>query len=372
VNVSLNGVNVGSAPIVAGTATYIATPTLIGNTQYTFSYGGDANYSGASASANIRLYKNIVENYYMVAPQQGPFVQIFDRVTNQQKTVFQPFGPNYSGGFTVGRGDVNNDGFSDMLFAPRSGGPIQIFDGNDFRPLGAVYPFGAGFSMPLSFAVGDLNSDGFGDIIAAPSGFGMPPHVVAISGHNLSTTLFSQYVYSSSFRGGVSVAAGDVNGDGPQDIIAAPLAGAPPHIVSFNGRTGALLQSYYAYSPSYMGGVSITAADLDNDGFTEVITGASATAPHVVILDARTQSVKASFYAYAANFGGGVRVTTVRDLNGDGINDIIVGPGPVAGPNVIRFDGKKALQNQAVVLDSFFAYGQGTPYLNYLGGTFVG
>lgn len=372
VNVSLNGVNVGSAPIVAGTATYIATPTLIGNTQYTFSYGGDANYSGASASANIRLYKNIVENYYMVAPQQGPFVQIFDRVTNQQKTVFQPFGPYYSGGFTVGRGDVNNDGFSDMLFAPRSGGPIQIFDGNDFRPLGAVYPFGAGFSMPLSFAVGDLNSDGFGDIIAAPGGFGMPPHVVAISGHNLSTTLFSQYVYSSSFRGGVSVAAGDVNGDGPQDIIAAPLAGAPPHIVSFNGRTGALLQSYYAYSPSYMGGVSITAADLDNDGFTEVITGASATAPHVVILDARTQSVKASFYAYAANFGGGVRVTTVRDLNGDGINDIIVGPGPGAGPNVIRFDGKKALQNQAVVLDSFFAYGQGTPYLNYLGGTFVG
>ncbi len=372
VDVSLNGLKFGTAPIVAGTATYTATPVLMGNTQYTFSYGGDANYTGSSASANITIYKNIIEKYYMVAPQQGPFVQIFDRVTNQQKTVFQPFGPYYTGGFTVAGGDVNNDGVSDMLFAPRVGGPIQIFDGNDFRPLGAVSPFGTGSKMPLSIAVGDLNADGFGDIIAAPGGVGMPPHVVAISGFNLSTTLFSQYVYSSTFRGGVSVAAGDVNGDGAQDIIAAPLAGAPPHIVSFSGKTGGLLQSYYAYSPSYTGGASITAADLDGDGYTEIITGASATAPHVVILDARTQTVKASFYAYAANFGGGVRVTTVKDLNGDGINDIIVGPGPGAGPNVIRFDGKRALQNQAVVLDSFFAYGQGTPYLNYLGGTFVG
>jgi hypothetical protein len=91
----------------------------------------------------------------------------------------------------------------------------------------------------------------------------------------------------------------------------------------------------------------------------------------VVIVDARTQSVKASFYAYAPTFGGGVRVATVQDLNADGIDDIIVSPGPGAGPNIVRFDGKKALQNQAVVIDSFFAYGPG-PALNYYGGTFVG
>jgi hypothetical protein len=258
-----------------------------------------------------------------------------------------------------------------MLYAPRSGGQIQIFDGSNFNPLGTVYPFGPGFPDSLSIAVGDINGDSFGDIIAAPSGIGMAPHVVAISGRDMTSTLFSKYAYSTSFLGGVSVAAGEVDGDGAMDIITAPLAGAPPHIVTFNGLTGNVMQSYYAYSPLYQGGTSITAADLDKDGFTEIITGASAAAPHVVVVDSRTMSVKASFYAYAPNFGGGVRVTTAQDLNGDGVDDIIVGPGPGAGPNIVRFDGKLALQNQAVVIDSFFAYGP-MPGLNYYGGTFVG
>ena len=91
----------------------------------------------------------------------------------------------------------------------------------------------------------------------------------------------------------------------------------------------------------------------------------------MVVVDSRTMSVKASFYAYAPNFGGGVRVATIQDINADGIDDIITSPGQGAGPNVVRFDGKKALQNQAVVIDSFFAYGPG-PGLNYYGGTFVG
>ena len=67
-----------------------------------------------------------------------------------------------------------------------------------------------------------------------------------------------------------------------------------------------------------------------------------------------------------------MRVGTVQDLNGDGIDDIITSPGPGAGPNIVRFDGKAALQNRSVVVDSFFAYGPGTPSLDYTGGTFAG
>ncbi len=371
INFYRDGAMIGSSTLKGNTAIFVVSPEEAGTINYEAKYAGNINYASSSGRTSVIAYQNVQEDFYLVAPQAGPIVQVFDRVTNQQRTVFQPFGPNYSGGFTVAKGDVNNDGVADMLYAPRSGGQIQIFDGSNFNPLGTVYPFGPGFPDSLSIAVGDINGDSFGDIIAAPSGIGMPPHVVAISGRDMTSTLFSKYAYSTSFMGGVSVAAGEVDGDGAMDIITAPLAGAPPHIVTFNGLTGNVMQSYYAYSPLYQGGTSITAADLDKDGFTEIITGASAAAPHVVVVDSRTMSVKASFYAYAPNFGGGVRVTTAQDLNGDGVDDIIVGPGPGAGPNIVRFDGKLALQNQAIVIDSFFAYGP-MPELNYYGGTFVG
>lgn len=366
-----DGVKIGTSSLKGNTATLVVTPDQVGTYQYEAKYAGNNNYGSSSGSTSVAAFQQVQENFYLVAPQAGPFVQMFNRVTNEQMTVFQPFGPNYTGGFTVAKGDVNNDGVADLLYSARIGGQVQIYDGSNFNPLGVVYPFGPGLQSPLSIAVGDINGDGYGDVIGAPSGVGLPPHVVAISGRDMTTTLFSQYAYSPGFLGGVSVAAGEVNGDGAMDIITAPLAGAPPHIVTFDGKSGAVLQSYYAYSPLYRGGTSIAAADLDGDGFTEIITGASAAAPHVVVVEAKTMSVKASFYAYAPNFGGGVRVATVQDINADGVDDIIVSPGPGAGPNVVRFDGKKALQNQAVVIDSFFAYGPGAN-LNYYGGTFVG
>lgn len=163
------------------------------------------------------------------------------------------------------------------------------------------------------------------------------------------------------------------------------MAGAQPHIVSFSGLTGETLTSYYAYE-NYLGGVSITAEDLNHDGFAEIITAAQTAAPHVVIVDSKvvwenrkildslpsSDYVRFSQYVYAPSFGGGVRVTTVADINGDGIDDIVVAPGPGAGPNVMRLNGAKALLNKLEVLDSFFAYGSGDPSTNYLGGTFLG
>jgi hypothetical protein len=384
IKINSQSVSGSALPLVT---TFVVTPGAqdLGTQVYEVRYGGDSLYTTSVAVASVTVSREAVERFYLVAPQQGSFIQVYDRVTNRQVNAFQPLGNSYTGGFTLAKGDVNGDGIYDMLYAPVRGGQVTVLNGKDYTPIGVVNPFGTNFPTRLSIAVGDINGDGFGDIITAPGGPGLPPHVIAMSGRDLAKPLFSQYAYSAQFLGGVSVAAGDTNGDGFQDIITAPMAGAQPHIVSFSGLTGETLTSYYAYE-NYLGGVSITAEDLNHDGFAEIITAAQTAAPHVVIVDSKvvwenrfildtlppSDYVRFSQYVYAPNFGGGVRVTTVADINGDGIDDIVVAPGPGAGPNVMRLNGAKALLNKLEVLDSFFAYGSGDPSTNYLGGTYLG
>src|SRR5205823_3167893 len=87
------------------------------------------------------------------------------------------------------------------------------------------------------------------------------------------TILFDGFAYDPAFRGGVRVAVGDVNNDGRADIITAPGAGGGPHVKVFSGLNGQVLASFLAYDASFRGGVYVSAADTNNDGNADVITG---------------------------------------------------------------------------------------------------
>ena len=63
-----------------------------------------------------------------------------------------------------------------------------------------------------------------------------------------------------------------MTGDGVPDLIVGAGPGGGPHVKVFDGRTGAVVASYYAYAPDFAGGVSVAAADLDGDGRAEVLT----------------------------------------------------------------------------------------------------
>jgi FG-GAP repeat len=224
-----------------------------------------------------------------------------------------------------------------------------------FKP----YPLNGGtfFQGGVSVAVGDIDGDGVPDVITG-AGPGGGPHVKVFKGTDIAagnanpTELRSFFAYASTFTGGVNVAAGDVNGDGLIDIITGAGPGGGPHVEAFgNGNQGSLLMSFFAYESTFRGGVSVGAGDMGGDGTTdEVVTGAgNGGGPKVGVykflssIPAGTPQQKiAEFFAYDSAFRGGVNVaagyaTNNRDANNFLYADIITGPGPGGGPNLKVF-----------------------------------
>jgi hypothetical protein len=269
--------------------------------------------------------------------------------------------PGFAGGVTVAAGDVNGDGRSDVIAAAGPGaasGAVKVFDGGDGRLLRTFFAFPAQV-VGVTVAAGDVNGDGFADIITG-AGPGAPGgHVKVFSGRDHSELW--NYFFFDTYQGGVRVGAGDVNGDGRDDIIVGAGAGAPGgHVKVFDGVTSNLLANFFAF-PQFTGGVFVAGGDVNGDGFDDIITGAGPGAgPHVKVFSGRTSAELASFFAYDASFSGGVRVAS-GDVNGDGRADIITAAGPGAGPHVKVFSGQSLAE-----LRSFFAYGP-----TFTGGVFV-
>lgn len=207
------------------------------------------------------------------------------------------------------------------------------------------------FTGGVYVAGGDVNGDGFADIICgADAGGG--PNVSVFSGRDASR-LMSFFAYDPAFTGGVRVAAGDVTGDGLDDIIAGPGAGGGPNVTVFKGANGSLLASYFAFDPAFTAGIYVATADLNGDGTAEVISGAGeGGGPNITVFGTiiTKPTLVLNFLAFDTVFGGGVRVAA-GDLNADGIPDIIAGAGPGGGPQVQVYNG-----SNASLLDAFFAF----------------
>ena len=277
----------------------------------------------------------------------GPELRVFDGATTERFSTFVHL-PSFGGGLRVAKGDLNGDGVIDYITGTGIGAShVKVIDGRTGAQLaGALGSFLAfpGNGDPadptsdyyrLSFkggvfvASGDVNGDGRTDLVVSAD-VGGTPHVKVFSGTD-GSLIASFFAYDAGFAGGVRVAAGDVNGDGHADIITG-AGSAAPHVRVFDGRTGAMIANYFAYDPGFQGGIYVAAGDTNGDGRADVITGTGVGPPHVKvfdIIDFFNPPLLKSFFAYDPTFPGGVRVATA-DINGDGRADIITGSGPGA------------------------------------------
>ena len=186
--------------------------------------------------------------------------------------------------------------------------------------------------------------------------------IASVSGGALKIVSNGKQVLSfrpyDAFKGNFGMASADLNGDGVQEIVTGAGNGGGPQVRIFN-LAGKVKGSFMAYDKNFRGGVNIAVGDLDGDGRAEIVTGAgSGGGPHVRIFDV-SGKLKSQFMAYDKNFRGGVNVA-VGDVDGDGQNEIITGPGRGGGPQVKVFSMNGQEKN------SFMAYDK-----NYHDGIFV-
>ena len=121
---------------------------------------------------------------------------------------------------------------------------------------------------------------------------------------------------NSGVHSGVAIAVLDMNGDGLDDIVR--LSGARFLMIEYQSRTSALFDSYSFETLSNSNQWSMVAADVDNNGYCDVLTGGAYDGVKLVKADASGTSFELSQLPGNGLF---VQVSNLVDINNDGFLD---------------------------------------------------
>ncbi len=255
-------------------------------------------------------------------------------------------------------GDVNGDGYSDVIVGAPYFNNGETGEGRVYLYLGSVsglvaYPSCilecniAGSNLGTSVAAaGDVNGDGYSDVVAGAPGGGCVYLYLGSSSGLQTSPSWTASNEQVNCKFGYSVAsAGDVNGDGYDDIIIGAF------LYNYNktdeGRAYLYLGSPYGLAASYSWAVEgdqngayfgrsvSSAGDVNGDGYGDVLVGAygydngEANEGMVFLFlgssSGLTWSSSWTIEGGLANAYLGWSVSTAGDVNGDGYSDVVVG-----------------------------------------------
>src|SRR5262245_31724651 len=254
----------------------------------------------------------------------------------------------------AGVGDVDGDGYADVLIGSGEANVATLYSGRDFSVLHTFVGDlpGDGFGGAVA-AAGDVNADGRPDLVIGTTGQFMAGEVgyarvfSGADGSELFT--FQEESEFDSFGSAVG-SAGDVNGDGHADVAVGAYndghdvlnPGFPPFVPPFwtedaagtvtvySGADGSMLWSVHGDVEWDQFGWSVApAGDVDGDGHDDVLAGTRSTDNPPSVGYARVLSGVDG--TTLKTLGGPllqamfVTVSGPGDLDGDGVPDLLVG-----------------------------------------------
>ncbi len=276
----------------------------------------------------------------------------------------QAYGPNgvlraeftpyaaFTGGVRTASAEVDGDGYADIVTAPGPGlaAQLRVYSGADGHLTRSWLAFEEGFTGGAFVAAGDLNGDGFTDIVTSPDAGG-GPRVRVFDGKSGLVVADFFGIDDTAFRGGCRIALGDISGDGVPDLVVSAGSGGGPRVALFDGaalgrgQAVKLVSDFFIFEPVLRDGVFVSVGDIDRDGRGDLVVGAGpGGAPRVFIasgvglLDPAgvTLIPVANFFAGDVTNRGGVRVA-VKELANDAGPELVVAPGKSAGSAVTRY-----------------------------------
>jgi len=250
----------------------------------------------------------------------------------------------------IAAGDTHGDTTPELILGAKAGTAPIVRVLSTGGPSIEFAAYDLAFTGGVFVAAGDLDGDGRDEIVTSPGyGGGSDIRIWRVSQANRVDYL-GNFAAFPGFTGGSTVAATDWDSDGRADIIVGAGPGGGPHVKVFSWRPVPIqMASFMVFEGAFSGGLFVAGADVDGDGFGDAVVGAGPTGgPRVTVVSGRNQSEIRNFWAYNTSFSGGVRVAA-GDLNGDGFAEILTAAGPGGGPHIRLFDGL----SQEVVLSRF-------------------
>src|SRR6266545_4991851 len=231
----------------------------------------------------------------------------------------------------VATGDLNGDGKLDLAVANLNSNSVSVLL-NTIAPGAATQNFAAKQDFatgagPVSVTVGDLNGDGKLDLVVANFNSNNVSVLLNTTAPGAATLSFDKHDVATS-EGPIYVTTGDLNADGKLDLAVVDLLVNTVSVLLNTTAAGAATPSFAPKQDFATGDgpLSVALGDLNGDGKLDLAVANFNSSNVTVLLNTTAPGGATSSFSGIQDFatGDGAAFVTMGDLNGDGRLDLAV------------------------------------------------